>query len=99
APYWIYDDPDVFRLEQERIFGASWCYVGLEAEVGAPGSFKRSHVGDRSVLLVRDEEGELNVLENRCSHRGMEFCRKSAGVAKRFMCPYHQWTFDLRGNL
>jgi salicylate 5-hydroxylase large subunit len=99
APYWIYDDPEVFRLEQERIFGRSWCYVGLEAEVPEPGSFKRSNVGDRSVLLVRDKEGGINVLENRCAHRGMEFCRESAGHANRFMCPYHQWSFDLTGNL
>ncbi|WP_211365542.1 aromatic ring-hydroxylating dioxygenase subunit alpha [Polyangium fumosum] len=99
APYWIYDDPEVFRVEQERIFGQSWCYVGLAAEVPEPGRFQRSHVGDRSVILVRDKEGKINVLENRCAHRGMEFCRASAGKATRFLCPYHQWTFDLEGNL
>src|SRR4029453_2270276 len=26
-------------------------------------------------------------------------CRTDFGTAKEFMCPYHQWTYDLRGNL
>lgn len=99
-PYWIYTDPEVYRQEQERIFGGPvWSYVGLEAEIPGPGDFRRTHVGDRSVILVRDKEGGVQVLVNRCSHRGVELCRRSAGTVTRFMCPYHQWVFDLQGNL
>jgi len=100
VPYWIYEDPDLYRMEQDRIFGGpTWNYVGLEAEIPKPGDFRRSSVGDRSVVLVRDKEGGVNVVRNRCSHRGVELCRQSAGSASRFMCPYHQWVFDLKGNL
>jgi salicylate 5-hydroxylase large subunit len=48
---------------------------------------------------VRDAGGEVNVLVNRCAHRGAQFCNMSRGTAKEFVCPYHQWTYDLRGKL
>ena len=99
-PYWVYTDPDIYRAEQQRIFcGPSWAYVALEAEIPAPGDFVRSFVGEKPVVVVRDETGGVNVLLNRCAHRGVEFCQTAFGNAKEFMCPYHQWTYDLRGTL
>ena len=100
VPYWIYTDADVYRAEQERIFcGPSWCYVALEAEIPKPGDFVRSYVGDKPVVVVRDAEGGISVLLNRCAHRGVEFCQQPHGNLAEFMCPYHQWTYDLSGAL
>ena len=100
VPYWVYSDPDIYRLEQERIFGGpSWAYVALEAEIPAAGDFVRTFLGEKPVVVVRDETGFINVLLNRCAHRGVEFCQVPHGNAKEFMCPYHQWTYDLRGDL
>jgi salicylate 5-hydroxylase large subunit len=100
VPFWVYSDPEVYRVEQERIFaGPSWSYVGLECEIPNPGDFTRSHVGDRSVVVVRADDGDIAVLLNRCAHRGVQFCKEPYGNATSFMCPYHQWTYDLRGNL
>ena len=36
---------------------------------------------------------------DRCQHRAAEFCRELSGTAKEFVCPYHQWTYDLKGKL
>ncbi len=100
VPFWIYSDPEIYRLEQERIFGGSaWSYVALEAEIAHPGDFKRTEIGDKPVVVVRDETGEINVVVNRCAHRGVAFCQHATGNAKRFVCPYHQWTYDLCGKL
>lgn len=99
-PYWIYTDPEVYRREQERLFnGPHWNYVALEAEIPNPGDFKRSYVGERSVIVVRDEDGSVSVVENRCAHRGAQFCQEHKGNKKEFVCPYHQWNYDLKGNL
>jgi anthranilate 1,2-dioxygenase large subunit len=49
--------------------------------------------------VIRDKNGEINVLENRCAHRGIPVCWKNKGEEKALMCPYHQWTYDLTGNL
>jgi salicylate 5-hydroxylase large subunit len=100
VPYWIYTDPEIYRAEQQRIFcGPNWAYVALEAEIPEPGNFIRTFVGEKPVVVVRDESGAINVLLNRCAHRGVEFCQAPHGTAKEFMCPYHQWTYDLRGTL
>jgi salicylate 5-hydroxylase large subunit len=99
-PYWVYTDPEVYAREQARIFcGDSWSYVALEAEIPEAGDFKRTFIGERPVVVVRDRDGGVNVVENRCAHRGVQFCQKHLGNASEFMCPYHQWTYDLKGNL
>jgi salicylate 5-hydroxylase large subunit len=100
VPFWVYSDPAVYRREQERIFGgASWSFVGLAAEVPEPGDWKRTFVGEKPVMLVRAADGGLSVLADRCAHRGVELCRRDFGHAQSFICPYHQWTYDLRGRL
>jgi salicylate 5-hydroxylase large subunit len=100
VPGWVYTDPAVFREELERFFYRDhWCYVGLECEIPETGSFKRTMVGERSVIMVRDKEGDISVVENRCAHRGVAFCRERHGTVKDFVCPYHQWNYDLKGNL
>jgi len=100
VPYWVYTDPEVYRAEQERIFcGPSWSYVALEAEIPNPGDFVRSHVGEKPIVVTRDLDGGVNVLLNRCAHRGVMFCQQAQGTAREFMCPYHQWTYDLKGKL
>ena len=100
VPYWVYSDPELYKREQERIFnGPHWSYVGLEAEIPNPGDFKRSWVGERSVIVVRDQDGNVNVVENHCAHRGAQFCQENFGNRKDFTCPYHQWNYDLKGNL
>jgi len=99
-PYDAYTREDIYRRELERFFYAKhWCYVGLEAEVPNPGDFKRTAIGERSVILARALDGTLHVVENVCAHRGVAFCRVQSGHAKDFTCPYHQWNYDLKGNL
>lgn len=100
VPDWIYTSPEIYQREIKRIFhGRSWNYVALEAEVPNPGDFKRSYVGPTPVVVSRDAEGKLHVVENRCAHRGVEFCRSHRGNTKEFVCPYHSWSYDLAGNL
>ena len=99
-PAWIYADPELFQREMAVFYeGPHWSFVGLECEIEAPGAYKRSWVGTRSVVMVRTEEGAVSVLENRCAHRGSQLCWESKGVAKDFTCPYHHWSYDLQGNL
>ncbi|WP_192813247.1 FAD-dependent oxidoreductase [Oceanibaculum indicum] len=100
VPDWVYTDDHIYGLEVEKIFkGRTWNYVGLEAEIPNPGDFTRSFVGPVPVVVSRDEEGGINVFENRCSHRAAEFCRELRGNVQEFVCPYHQWSYDLKGNL
>lgn len=100
VPFAVYTDQQLHQRELERFFyKAHWCYVGLEVEIPQPGDFKRTAVGERSVVMVRDSDGQIQVFENVCAHRGMQFCRERHGNRKEFVCPYHQWSYTLRGDL
>ena len=100
VPDWIYTSPEIYEREVERIFhGRTWNFVALEAEIPNPGDYKRSFVGPTPVVVSRNTDGTVHVFENRCAHRGVEFCRQHLGNTKEFVCPYHSWSYDLVGNL
>jgi salicylate 5-hydroxylase large subunit len=99
-PYWVYTDAGVYAREQERIFrGPSWSYVALACEIPNPGDFVRTSVGETPVVVARGRDGAVNVVVNRCAHRGAMFCRDPHGNTSTFECPYHQWTYALDGRL
>ncbi|HWI37314.1 MAG TPA: Rieske 2Fe-2S domain-containing protein, partial [Burkholderiales bacterium] len=100
VPYWVYQDDEVYREEQKRIFhGPTWNYLCLEAELPEPGSFVTTFVGEMPVVVSRDPQGALHAFENRCAHRGALICMQARGRAERFNCIYHNWTYDHAGNL
>ncbi|SER30171.1 aromatic ring-hydroxylating dioxygenase subunit alpha [Sphingobium sp. YR768] len=100
VPSAVYTDRAIYERELDRIFyGPHWSYVGLEIEIPEPGCFKRTAVGERSVIMIRNRKGEINVLENRCAHRAMRFCQERTGKVKTLVCPYHQWNYNHDGKL
>ena len=83
VPYWIYSDPDLYALEQERIFrGNTWNFLCLEAELPRPNTFRTSNLGDMSVVVTRDSNGAIHAFENRCAHRGALLCLLPRGERK-----------------
>jgi phenylpropionate dioxygenase-like ring-hydroxylating dioxygenase large terminal subunit len=100
VPYWVYQDEEIYREEQSRIFrGPAWNYLCLEAELPEPKSFVTTFVGDMPVVVARDSSGTVHAWENRCAHRGALVCMQPRGKAERFSCIYHNWTYDHAGNL
>jgi phenylpropionate dioxygenase-like ring-hydroxylating dioxygenase large terminal subunit len=97
----VYTHPEIFELEMRYLFGRAWLLVGHESQVRNPGDFFTASLATQAVIVVRDAGGEVQILHNRCSHRGVHLCGRSHGKADamRFVCPYHGWTFDLRGAL
>lgn len=101
-PYGVYLDPEVYALEQEKLFrGPFWNYLALQAEIPNPGDYKSTYIGDTPVVVVRDSDNSLHAWVNRCPHRGGMVCRKTRGNSKdgTHTCVYHQWSFDNRGDL
>ena len=95
----VYVDPEVYRQEQEKIFARSWQFVGHETQIPNPGDYVRAPMGEESVILWRADDGSIGVFLNSCTHRGMPLCRTDGGNGKMLTCPYHGWSFDLRGRL
>src|SRR5712691_8848221 len=100
VPYWVYSDRDIYEAEQERIFrGATWNFLYLEAELPGPNSYRRTSLGAMPVVVTRDKEGALAAFENRCAHRGSLLVLNECGEARDIVCVYHNWSYDLAGNL
>jgi len=100
VPYPVFFDPAIYALEQERLFrGPVWNYVALEAEVPKPGDFKATFVGETPIVINRGKDGALHAFVNRCAHRGALVCRELRGNRLSHLCIYHQWSYDLEGNL
>lgn len=100
VPYWAYQDEDVYRAEQEKLFhGPFWSYLCLEAELAEPGDFCTTFIGEQPVLVTRDTDGQVYAFENRCAHRGALIAMADHGHARDFTCVYHAWTYNLQGDL
>ena len=48
---------------------------------------------------MRNAEGEINVFENVCRHRGMILVDEPRQLRGPITCPYHAWSYDLDGKL
>ncbi|MBL1087067.1 aromatic ring-hydroxylating dioxygenase subunit alpha [Streptomyces actinomycinicus] len=99
-PGHYYTDPEVFRLEQEKLFESMWFCAVRSADLDRPGAFRTVQVGRESVLITRARTGELRAFLNVCRHRGARLCTEESGEVRRTLqCPYHAWTYDLDGRL
>ena len=100
APFMVYSDPAVYEAEMTRIFrGAIWHHLGLEIEIPETGDYRLMEVGDTPIIVMRNGAGGISALVNRCAHRGTMLLFEPFGNAKELMCIYHNWLFDLEGNL
>ncbi|WP_127104688.1 aromatic ring-hydroxylating dioxygenase subunit alpha [Pararhodobacter zhoushanensis] len=95
----MYEDPELFAEEMERVFKRTWVWVAHESEFPDKGSFKLSTVGLEPVIVVRDRKDKIHVMVNRCRHRAATVCEVKKGKTSSFQCPYHGWGYGLDGSL
>jgi len=95
-----YTGQDVFAAEREAIFASHWTCVGRAEEIENPGDFFLTRIADESVIVLRDDDGHARAFYNVCRHRGTTICVNDSGnLSGRLRCPYHGWTYDLKGRL
>lgn len=97
----MYTDPEVFRLEQEHLFGGkTWLAVGGLHELPEPGSYFTTSIAGQPLLLVRDQEDRVRGFFNVCPHRGGMLASDACGkFGQSIQCQYHGWSFALDGAL
>lgn len=94
-----YVDQGYFDLEMRVFFGRQWLFAALECEIATPGDWIRVDLVRESLIIVRRKDGSIGAYHNTCRHRGSRICLEERGHATRLVCPYHQWTYDLQGQL
>lgn len=98
-PLGRYTDPELYRLEIDRVFRRSWLFALHATEVLEPGAYRVLDLPFAPVLVVRGEDGVLRAFVNACRHRGAPVVRERAGTARLLVCQYHSWAYDLCGAL
>ncbi len=98
-PRAMYSDPEIYEFDLDAVHESCWIMAGFEAEVPEPGSTLAFTVGRSPVVVVRTREGRLRGFFNSCRHRGAQICPTGTARRPRLVCPYHQWSYDLNGNL
>jgi len=95
----FYSDETIYRADVDRIWRRGWLFAGHTCEIPKPGDYFTLTVDTDSLIVIRGEDGIIRGMHNVCRHRGSLICTEQAGHAKKLVCPYHQWTYGLQGNL
>lgn len=97
APF--YTDRSIFNIDMEAIFGQHWIFAASTAELPEPGDYVTVDYGPYSLIVLRNDDGAVNVLHNVCRHRGARVLTEAAGSTGNLVCGYHSWTYSPDGNL
>ncbi len=89
----------LYQAELEFIWRGGWLFAGHSCQIPNPGDYFLYEVDDDSMIIVRQDDGTVRAFYNVCRHRGSLICEAGEGSVKRFICPYHQWTYDRAGRL
>jgi len=92
-------DRGVYELEKRGIFGRAWLFLGHESQISQPGDFVQVYMCETPIILSRGQDLQVRANINSCSHRGLPVCRADHGNTRRFICPYHNWSYSVEGEL
>ncbi len=98
-PAWTYRDPEYFAVEMERVLRPSWQVVCHVSDIPSPGYWHTLEFLGESIIVVRGKDDRIRAFTNVCRHRGSRIADGASGCAKKLVCPYHAWTYELDGRL
>ena len=100
-PARVYADPEIFRVQRDRVFARTWHYVGHDDLVKVAGQVHPftllPGMLDEPLVLTRDGNDRMHCLSNVCTHRGT-LVVEGAGVEQQLRCRYHGRRFALDGR-
>src|SRR5438067_2275378 len=100
-PARVYSDPEIFRLQRDRLFARTWHYAGHDDLVKVAGQVHPFTLLpgalDEPLLLTRDQKDQIHCLSNVCTHRGT-LVVEGAGHEQQLRCRYHGRRFALDGR-
>ena len=98
-PQPFYADAEVFALDRSAIFATQWLFVGHSVDVREPGDYLSVTIGQDPIIVLRGDDGVLRIHHNVCRHRGSRLLPDGRGHLRSIVCPYHQWSYGLDGEL
>jgi choline monooxygenase len=94
-----YTDENFWKKECDTVLSNGWLFVGFVHELKKPGDVIPLFIADKPVLLIKDNDNKIVAFHNVCSHRCLKLVDEKKNVGKIILCPYHSWSYDLKGKL
>ena len=94
-----YISPAWLAQEFQVLWPQVWMFACLERDLEEPGDFRVFNIGRESILITRDDNGDVVAFYNVCQHRGARVMTQDYGWVERFVCPYHGWSYATNGEL
>ncbi|MGH7794064.1 MAG: aromatic ring-hydroxylating oxygenase subunit alpha, partial [Candidatus Binatia bacterium] len=98
-PFSWYTDPRIFDLEQRTVFPHSWQFAGRAEQLAEPGRYVTREIAGEPIAIVCGNDGALRSFYNVCRHHAAAVLTQPQGKVQNLRCPYHGWTYDLKGKL
>ncbi len=95
----LYQRSDSYQKQLKENWYKRWIYLCQTTEIPHHGDYIAKNIGDYPLIIVRNQNDKINILNNSCRHRGSRICQKAKGNDVNLVCPYHQWTYSLDGKL
>ena len=93
-----YFDPKVMEQEWDRLWTRVWLIAAIESDLPEPGDYSVYRLRHESIVVVRQDDGEVKAFYNVCAHRGNRLVHNDRGSVMQFTCSFHSWRYDLEGN-
>lgn len=97
VPTEAYLSADYARAEQDKLWRKVWQVACREEELPKVGDYVTYDILDDSIIVVRTAEDRIAAYHNACQHRGRRLT-EGCGHAKKFVCKFHAWTWNLDGS-
>ena len=94
-----YTNETLYQLELQSVFSNNWQFAARLDQLREPGSYVTTDVADEPIVVVRGDDGELRAFFNVCRHHAAAVMTEPEGRANQLRCPYHGWTYSLKGEL
>lgn len=76
-----------------------WLLGGLAHDLTEAGDYICTSIGKESVILVRQDNGDVRAFYNVCMHRGNRLVDEGLDNTETFKCSYHGWEYAADGRL
>lgn len=94
-----YTDTDWMAKEFQQLWPKVWHLGGVLADLEKTGDVIRHDFGKESIIIVKQEDGDIKAFYNVCPHRGNQLVADAVSSNPRITCAYHGWQFEPNGTL
>ena len=92
-----YTSEDYAELERIKMWPYVWQFAAREEDIPEAGDYIVYENAGKSFLISRQDDGSVRAYYNVCLHRGRKL-RTEDGNTKTFVCPFHGFTWNKKGE-